>query len=625
MTELNYIILLPIAAGIILFAFPRGTRILKGILALMTGLVALVFAVRLFGLENGIHTADLVPAGMAAGSLFNRMMQGISGFCTFNIDPLSRFITLCTTVFTVLITVYSLACMKGEREIRHFYPYVLLTLGLTTGAVLTDNLLFFITFWGILGITLYKLIPGHDEAGSAAAKKTLIMIGASDGIMLLGIGIIWRIYGTLSMSALDIPTTYPVLVAAFLTLVTGSFTKAGAFPFHTWIPDYTQKAPAASSALLPASLDKLLGIYFLARLCVDMFILEGWLVFVLLLVGVMTIIFAVMMALIQHEYKKLLGYHAVSQVGYMVVGLALGTPLGIAGGLFHMINNAIYKSGLFLVAGNVEKATGKNDLDNLGGLSKAMPLTFVAALIFALSISGVPPLNGFASKWLIYQGIIDFGTQPGAANQIWYIWLGLAVLGSALTLASFIKFVAGIFLGRKSKTLDKVREVSPLMWGPGILLALVCLVFGIFAASWVVPRIIMPLYGSFEYTGIWQSTTVSILILASIVLGVLIYWLAGGHRFRTDEIFIGGETTRDQTDFPVTGFYKTIQSFRFFSVIYKQAEKKWFDIYDVTAKIVFSLGNLLSKAHTGVLTAYAIWIFAGLVLFMLILFQFIIL
>ena len=121
------------------------------------------------------------------------------------------------------------------------------------------------------------------------------------------------------------------------------------------------------------------------------------------------------MALVQHNYKKLLGYHAVSQVGYMIIGFGLGSVIGIAAGLFHMINNALYKSGLFLSAGAIEHRTGKEDIDDLGGLSKAMPVTFFAALIFAMSISGVPPFNGFASKWMIYQGIIDFGS--GARNS----------------------------------------------------------------------------------------------------------------------------------------------------------------------------------------------------------------
>ena len=142
-------------------------------------------------------------------------------------------------------------------------------------------------------------------------------------------------------------------------MLTGSFTKAGAFPFHTWVPDYAKSAPASSSAYLPASLDKLLGIYFLARITTGMFILNEWLTLLLLSIGVISIITAVMMALVQHNYKRLLGFHAVSQVGYMILGFGLGSVIGVAAGLFHMINNALYKSGLFLSAGCVEYRTGK--------------------------------------------------------------------------------------------------------------------------------------------------------------------------------------------------------------------------------------------------------------------------
>ena len=343
---------------------------------------------------------------------------------------------------------YSITYMK-EGRVKNYYPYFLITLGCSYGAVLSDNLLLFLFFWGILGITLYKLIQGNNEESSATAKKTLILIGASDSIMIIGIAILWKITGSLSMSEIHVPTTNILSVTAFLALLIGSFTKAGAFPFHTWVPDYAKEAPASSSAYMPASLDKLLGIYFLARIITGMFIPGEWMTLLLLTIGVVTIITAVMMALVQHNYKKLLGYHAVSQVGYMILGFGLGSIIGIAAGLFHMINNALYKSGLFLSAGSIEYRTGKEDIEDLGGLSKAMPLTFFASLIFAMSISGVPPLNGFASKWMIYQGIIDFGNGAGLANKLWVLWLGLAVLGSALTLASFIKFIGGVFLSRR--------------------------------------------------------------------------------------------------------------------------------------------------------------------------------
>lgn len=618
MSELYYIIYLPIIAGIILFSLPERVRPVKGILALLMAGISFFFAIKLFSQTQQVVQLDLFSFLFRPGTIPYKVLQGANAFSTYNIDSLGKFITLGICFFSLLILLYSLAYLEKRRSPRNYYPWLLITVGLSAGAALSDNLLLFIACWGFLGLTLYKLIRAGDEQSSSAAKKTLILVGSSDGIMILGIGIIWKAYGTFSISELDIPTSCPVMVIAFLSLLVGSFTKAGAFPFHTWIPDYAQHAPASSSACLPASLDKLLGIYFLTRICVDMFSLNQWLTFVLLLLGVLTIIFAVMMALIQHNFKRLLGYHAVSQVGYMVVGLGLGTPLGMAGGLFHMINHALYKSGLFLAAGNVEARTGKKDLDELGGLSGAMPITFISALVCALAISGVPPLNGFASKWLIYQGIIDFGKEPGLANNLWILWLGLAVLGSALTLASFIKFISGIFLGRSPDKGQNTREASLLMWLPCLVLALICAFFGIMASQTIIPGLIMPLVGDFLYPGIWDSTTVSILILISIVLGGIIYLAVNAKRFRSEDSFIGGEKIGEEHGYPVVEFYKTIREFKWLSFIYDRAEQKWFDLYDLLKKLTLGFSKWLSMAHTGTLTFYAVWILAGLVMMIMI-------
>jgi multicomponent Na+:H+ antiporter subunit A len=525
---------------------------------------------------------------------------------------------LSISVLSLLILVYSLLYNKSKR-VSHFYSWFLLTLGCSYGAVLADNLILFVIFWGILGITLYKLIPGKDEASSAAAKKTMILIGASDTIMLLGIAILWRLTDTISMNGISVETNNILAVTAFLALLVGSFTKAGAFPFHTWVPDFAENSPATSSALLPASLDKLLGIYFLARITGDMFVMSDGMKVALLSVGVLTIITAVLMALMQHDYRRLLGYHAVSQVGYMILGFGIGSILGVVAGLFHMINHATYKSGLFLAAGAIERQTGRNDISDLGGLSAAMPVTFASALVFAMSISGVPPFNGFASKWMIYQGIIESGSGAGISSQLWIVWLGLAVLGSALTLASFVKFIGGIFLGRRDPALAGVREVPVLMWLPMALLALLCVFLGVFATGLVIPKLFTPVVGPFTFSGLWSSSLVSLLVLISIVLGFLIYLAMGTKRFRTGDIFIGGEKIEKLgASYPAPEFYKTFTEFSLFSRIYRMAEAKVFDIYDLSKKGVLWLSGTLSTAHTGLLPAYVIWVCAGLIIMLLI-------
>ncbi len=615
--QLNSLILiagvLPLAAGLLFLFIPDKLRLVKGLLSLVIATVVLYASYVLFKLMTQPTHSNLlelmIPWSVGSGGFLGNTFSYFSLY----LDSLSGLVLLFISIFSFLILIYALAYTKNFRRLPQFFSLILLTLGASVMAVLSDNMILFIAFWGFLGITLYKLISPNDEVSSAAAKKTLILVGASDGLMILGMAIIWKISGKLNMSLMDIPTDNPLAITAFICLAIGAFTKAGAFPFHTWIPDYTESAPAPASAYLPASLDKLLGIYFLSRLCNEIFLLNEWLRLIILILGVTTIIIAVMMALIQHNYKKLLGYHAVSQVGYMVTGIGLGSILGIVGGLFHMINNALYKSGLFLVAGSIKKQTGHDNLDKLGGLSSQMPITFFAALIFALSISGIPPLNGFASKWLIYQGIIDFGHGAEIANKLWIVWLALAVIGSALTLASFIKFISGVFLGRQKTELKKVREVSWLMWLPQLLLAITCIVFGVFASRWVIPGLFSPIVGEIKFTGIWDSSAISLLILISIILGLLVYLVFSVSRFRTDDSFLGGETKREEAGFPSTEFYETIKNFKLFNPIYKAAEKKWFDIYEVSKNIVLKISHVLSAAHNGILSNLAFWVLAGLI------------
>jgi formate hydrogenlyase subunit 3/multisubunit Na+/H+ antiporter MnhD subunit len=594
--ELLYIIILPILAGLLLLPVPGTTRYIREMSSLVIVVVTGYLAILVCNSDGTLSV--------------------LGGHISFNIDGLSRLIVVLIAAFGLLVLCYAL--VYNQDKDKSFYPWFLITLGASYGAVLADNLLLFLTCWGILGITLYKLIPGDQEKSSAAAKKTLIMIGASDGILLLGIALVWRITGELDMSVIGLRTDNALTTFAFLTFIIGSFTKAGAFPFHTWIPDYTQTAPASSSALLPASLDKLLGIYFLARTTHGLFEMTDGMKLLLLSLGVITIIGAVSMALIQHNFKRLLGFHAVSQVGYMILGFGLGSGIGIAAGLFHMINHAIYKCGLFLAAGSVEMRTGKENLEDLGGLSNQMPLTFGATMIFALSISGIPPLNGFASKWMIYQGIIDFGTGAGVASKLWILWLGLSVFGSALTLASFIKFMGGIFLTRQKQGLAGIHEVPLMMWMPMIVLALLCIALGVFATSYFVPEYLMPVTGHFEFSGLWSSSFVLVLVLLSILLGILLYAITGSGKFRTEDSFVGGESLQEQLDYPATGFYETIREFRLMSWFYNKAEHHWFDLYELLKRLTLWFSNILSNMHNGVLSVYTVWVVAGLIIMMLI-------
>lgn len=606
---LHVLIYLPILFGLVLFFPPEKNLTVKGTAALALSLLVLAAALLLQGTGEGLYPHNPLPDFIANANRYAEV----------RIDGLSRIVVLFIAIFSVLILLYALVYQKAHRHLRHFYSSLCITLGAANGAVLCDNLLLFLGFWGLLGLTLYKLIPGRDAESAAAAKKTFILVGGSDSLMILGAGLLWLRTDTFSMSEIHLPTDTITATVAFLCLLAGSFTKAGAFPLHSWIPDFAKTAPATSTAYLPASLDKLLGIYFMARLCGELFVLNRWLTLLLLTLGAVTIIAAVMMALVQHNYKRLLGYHAVSQVGYMVLGLGLGTPLGIAGGLFHMLNHALYKSGLFLVAGSIERQSGAEDLSETGGLSRSMPVTFACAVVFSAAISGIPPLNGFASKWMIYQAIIDFGKGELIANKLWVLWLALAVIGSALTLASFLKFLSGAFLGSRQITAAKTGEVPFLMLLPMVLLALACLGLGAFLSGFAVPELLVPMAGDFAFVGLWSSGTVALLILLSMAVGYAVYLLLNMKGLRREDSFVGGEAMQDTAAYPALEFYKTLGEFRLLSVLYRKAEQKWFDLYDLSAAAVLGGSRVLRDEHRGILTQYALWLIAGMLLIMIIL------
>jgi NADH-quinone oxidoreductase subunit L len=288
---------------------------------------------------------------------------------------------------------------------------------------------------------------------------------------MLGIGLTGYLAKTLTMSAISIPLS-PLATVAFVCLMIGAIAKAGAMPFHIWIPDAALDAPLPFMAILPASLEKLLGIYFLGRISLQLYQLvpQSWLSYLMMIVGALTILFAVMMALVQKDYKRLLAYHAVSQVGYMILGIGTCVPAGIVGGLFHMINNALYKSCLFLTGGAVEKQAGTTDLAKLGGLGWAMPLTFGAFCVAAASICGVPPFNGFWSKLIIIIACIASGR----------FWLGLiAVIVSLLTLASFMKVQKYAFFGKLKQEHSEIKEVPASMQIAMIVLSILCIFMGL--------------------------------------------------------------------------------------------------------------------------------------------------
>jgi len=549
----------------------------------------------------------LAPALSLAGFIISIIIMLKSEICVADYliwDSLSRLVYFFTGFFGVLLAVYSAGFI--EEKLNKYFSYFFLTLFSAYGIVLSGNWIAFTVFWGISGISLYLLMQTSPEA-NPAAKKTMIILGASDSFLILAVAVLYKLTGSFSI----VPAGWSLLAAVGL-LIAG-FAKAGNMPFHTWIPECADKAPIPVTAFLPASMDKLLGIYLLAR-AFSILNFTQEVKIAVMLAGAITILCAVYMALAQHSAKKLLSYHAVSQVGYMVLGIGTGNILGLAGGIFHMVNHAIYKSCLFLGAGQVEKIKNTDNLEKLGNLAKFLPVTFICMLVASLSISGIPPFNGFYSKWLIYQGVISSLTTT-RYPLITIICLIAALFGSALTLASFMKLIHAIFLGpheaaSEEKTLAK--ESFPLVM-PQAVLALACIALGIFAQD----LFIKPVFGRLSPMGVWFPKTAAIMIIAGIILGILIYFISG-IKIRRTKSYIGGENISAQMRISGVEFYSSIENIFPFRQIYALAAKKVFDIYEVMKTLLLYMTSLLKYLHNGVLNNYLSWIFAGGIIILLV-------
>jgi formate hydrogenlyase subunit 3/multisubunit Na+/H+ antiporter MnhD subunit len=591
-------IIIPLLAGILALITPKRLRLATEAIALLASLLNLVAAIILF---KSNLTFYLPWAGWGLEFLLR-------------LYHFSAFMVISIAGFGFLIILYSLVSMKNKPCLNQFYSYFLLTLAFASGAVLSDNLAIMLFFWEGLLLTLFGMIAIGNKTAFKTATKAFIIVGIADLCMLLGIALTGHLAGTLTMSKINLPLG-GLASLSFILLMIGAISKGGSMPFHSWIPDAAIDAPLPFMALVPAAFEKLLGIYFLTRISLDLFRLSpnSWVSVLMMSIGAITILLAVMMALIQKDYKRLLSYHAISQVGYMILGIGTALPIGIVGGLFHMINNALYKSCLFLTGGSVEKQTGTTNLEKLGGLASKMPITFACFLITAVSISGVPPFNGFFSKELVYDGALERGL-------IFYI---AAVLGSFFTAASFLKLGHSAFLGKLSQENKNVKEVSFPMLFPMIVIALICIIFGIFN-SLPLNYLIQPILGKAMPGGESFAGMPGNMKLVVITLIVLIAALLN-HIYGVKKKGSGVKALDHIHFAPIlSGIYNRAER-RFFdpyeigmnvaqklSVIIFWCDRgiDWlYDVFSVKAAFVFT--NQIKRLHNGNYSTYLLWSVVG--------------
>ena len=603
-------ILLPFLLALFSFLLPKGVKWLREIVSVLGAALFVYVAIAFFGQKETFLTLPWLGHGIDF---------------ELRLYDFSQFILLAVSGFAFLITLYS--TVQHGRQSPH--PRILRlpvpdrghgrrrragqqprAAGLLLGRAADHPV----------------RADHHRRQGQShrTAVKSFLIGGFCDFCMILGIAILWSQTGTLRMSDISVVPQGLTAVSFYLMMI-GAIGKAGSMPFHTWIPDAAVDAPVTVMAFIPAALEKLLGIYLLARICLDLFKLEINSAFslVLMTLGALTIVLAVFMALIQKDLKKLLSYHAVSQVGYMMLGIGTAVPIGIAGGIFHMINHAMYKSGLFLAAGSVEQQTGTTELKKLGGLARVMPLTTLGFVVCAAAISGIWPLNGFVSKEMIFHGSYETG---------YTIFTIAAWLGAILTFASFLKAGHSVFFGPRSQELGEVKESKSPITIPILALAALCILFGVYNRL-PLKFFIEPILAGHVPAGETLDFTAHALAvfnpIAMISMGCLLIAL-GLHIFG----FKRGGNKAYMVSEP-------IHHLPVLNTIYDWAEARVFDLYEQGIKFLQALSHFLFKfvdrpidffyekivvtvgractgvlkaAHNGFYANYLAWTIGGLVL-----------
>ncbi len=559
-----FLVVLPAAVGIVLRLL--GKSYLPGmLLALVSAVFNLLLAVSLYRSE-GIEL------------LFPFSSGGLD--IALRIDGFSSMFLLFVAAGFLLITLYSVVFLKGKGHSGTFMLYMFISLAMINGALMSDNLGVMLFFWEGLLCTLFGILLINNMHSPKAAVKALTLAGTADLLLMLGIIITATQSGTLYMSQMQKLPVTGITAVGFICMVLGAVGKAGSMPFHSWIPNAADDAPTPFMVAFPAALEKFLGIYLVARIVLEIYDLRpgsGASVAVMT-IGTLTIVLAVAMALIQKDMKRLLSYHAISQVGYMVLGLGTALPVGIVGGLFHMLNHVIYKSCLFMTAGSVEIQTGTTDLRKIGGLGRKMPLTMVCFIISALAISGVPPLNGFFSKELVFDAALE-------SNVIFYLG---ALLGAFLTAISFLKLGRAAFSGEMQLPPEKkdLRESSTGLLLPMGVLAVLCVLFGV-VNRLPLDRILGPALGDGGIYSGWPHSTVLVVISVAVLLLSLGDHLYGSKRSGS-----------------ALGAADHIHYAPVLKEIYQAAERKLFDPYNWLISAAKGLSALAVSIENGITWFY---------------------
>ena len=422
--------------------------------------------------------ASYVPA-VRAGAVIRDTTTWVPSLdvgASFVLDGLSLLFVLLITGLGALITIYAGRYLENHRDLGRFFLTFLAFMSAMLGLVLADNLLLLFIFWEATSLCSYLLVGfKHEAEGSRTSALQALLVTGSGGLALLvGILLLGVAGGSYELSVLAERVgqiqSHPLYLPAFVLIALGAFTKSAQVPFHFWLPN-AMAAPTPVSAYLHSATMVKAGVYLLMRMDPILGGTGVW-IWTLVAVGSATMLVGSVGALRHTDLKKVLAYSTITALGTLVVLLGLSYGPSIKAAVVFLLVHALYKSGLFLVAGSVDHGVGTRDVTTLGGLRRVMPLTALAAVLAGLSMAGLPPLFGFVGKELTYKA------KLGVENLEWLLPT-IAVFVNALTVVAAGVLAAKPFFGRLQRPETReAHEVPFAMWMGPLLIGTVGLVFG---------------------------------------------------------------------------------------------------------------------------------------------------
>lgn len=410
----------------------------------------------------------------------------------FNIalDNLSLIVMLSSAIVLFITLIISTYVIDSPRARFNFVNLLFFVQAGINGLVLSRDMFSLYIFLEIVAIASYILIVFNKEMKAlSAAFKYVILSTVASVLMVASIGIMLLLSGDTQFSvihkAISGQSPNLLLMFAVALFVCAAFIKAGVVPFHGWLPEVYSNSPNAVSILFAGIISKALGVYTLMRVVNDVFGMSPQVSNALLLIGTVSIFVGAAAALVQKDFKKMLGFSSISQIGYIVLGLGTGSALGFAGAAFHIFNHAMFKSLLFVNSAAIETRTRTTHMENLGGLSKVMPVTGFTSVVAFVSAAGLPPLAGFWSKLLIVMALVLSG-------HIAYAVIAIAL--SALTLAYLLYMQRLVFFGKLNERFSGIKEADFGFKFSSIVLAAIIIGVGLLY-PFVLGKFILPLAG----------------------------------------------------------------------------------------------------------------------------------